>query len=113
MITRSVLNAKLASRQRRPMNGQGLSEPLIQTLAWYELRETLVASITNKEKRKMTKKDYKAIAEEVRSSTIEDERGRISKNLLVQGLSVMFAKDNPRFDAERFRVACYGEPFKK
>jgi hypothetical protein len=54
MITRSVLNAKLASRQRRPMNGQGLSEPLIQTLAWYELRETLVASITNKEKRKMT-----------------------------------------------------------
>ncbi len=64
----------------------------------------------------MTKKDYKEIAEVVRSYTVYNrdlEMRYLDRDELIVGLSVLMAKDNPRFDAERFRAACYGDPFKK
>ena len=64
----------------------------------------------------MTKKDYKAIAEVVEKYAIGSEAEgeailRVSE--FVKVLSSVLGADNPRFDAERFRAACYGEPFKK
>ena len=63
----------------------------------------------------MTKKDYKAIAEVVQKYSIGSGEGRtiLLRGELINALSSVMKADNPRFDAERFRAACYGEPFKK
>jgi len=64
----------------------------------------------------MTKKDYKAIAEVIERHAIGSEaegESILHVGEFVKALSSVLRADNPRFDAERFRAACYGEPFKK
>lgn len=61
----------------------------------------------------MTKKDYKAIAGALNLTSMANGADLIVKTSLLEMLSLVFKADNPRFDAERFRAACYGEPFKK
>ncbi len=63
----------------------------------------------------MTKKDYKAIAGAVKDTAFIKANGLYYLVLdeFLGRLGYLFKADNPRFDAERFRAACYGEPFKK
>lgn len=55
----------------------------------------------------MSRKDYRAIAKlmaEIRTSTPTDTWVK-----LMLGLCEIFRQDNPRFDKERFKDACYAE----
>lgn len=60
-----------------------------------------------KEGRKMTKKDYEAIADSI---LVSKEATHIGNNVdgirLIARLSAYFKKDNPRFDQARFVKAC-------
>ena len=53
----------------------------------------------------MSRKDYRAFAKLLRQLIYDggDHEGRI--DTLINGMSDIFAADNPRFDAERFRNA--------
>ena len=55
-------------------------------------------------------KHYKAIAYAVNGSRLPREPESINAYWLVSLLSFMFRLDNPRFDAEAFRVACGEKP---
>jgi hypothetical protein len=55
----------------------------------------------------MTKKDYKAIAAIINGSTLVSFPGNIDKLELVDMLCVMLKNDNPNFDADKFKTACY------
>jgi len=58
----------------------------------------------------MTKKDYKLIANCIKKvNTFENEYNKylISKSELVTRLIIALKEDNPRFNAEKFREACY------
>lgn len=52
----------------------------------------------------MTKKDYIAIAAAMNSAFRDGDQGLLI--LVATHLSAVFAKDNPRFDVERFLAAC-------
>jgi len=62
----------------------------------------------------MTKKNFEAIAEALRQSTVQFdetdgyfERGRLTQSLMVvSDLADVFAADNPRFDRQKFLEAC-------
>lgn len=58
----------------------------------------------------MTKKHYKLIAEELNAALeISCSEGRAALNATmrtIEGLSVVFKRDNPRFDRARFYAAC-------
>ena len=67
------------------------------------------------EENKMTKKDFKAIADVIKyhiDSNSDDPQFSIDRNCkltlesLAQDLAVVFASDNPRFDQDRFLEAC-------
>lgn len=53
----------------------------------------------------MTKKHYIAIAKLIDRLEVYDG-ALIHKHATVVGLCEIFAKDNPAFDAERFKTAC-------
>jgi hypothetical protein len=58
----------------------------------------------------MTRKDYVATAEILSNyfaTSIFDEQGEILFADLVDEFSLMFETDNPRFDADKFAIACY------
>ncbi len=55
----------------------------------------------------MTKKDYKLLAEVV--AKVADGNGHIWRYDLLDKLEEALKKDNPRFDGEKFRKACYEE----
>lgn len=59
----------------------------------------------------MTKKDYVAIANVVRSTVTEPSQEVHDPMLyaLISGLCEVFAADNERFDRDRFVTACLGE----
>ena len=59
----------------------------------------------------MTRKDYNAIASGIRDvdAVCVSEESREIVSEIVNHLCYVFALDNPRFDAARFRLACYGE----
>lgn len=63
----------------------------------------------------MSRKDYVMVAEQIRAvwdqaADHDDcERWRAFMVRLVTRFATEFAKDNPRFDAARFWVACTGE----
>lgn len=59
----------------------------------------------------MSREDYRAVAEVLRSNlisapegAIEDHMNAIVNNIACQ-LAIVFAEDNPRFDTERFLLA--------
>lgn len=57
----------------------------------------------------MSRKDYEALAEAIRAIRPE---GKISKAdnqwySTIDALCVVLGRDNPRFDEDRFRAACY------
>ena len=58
----------------------------------------------------MSRKDYRAFAKLLRQLIYDggDHEGRI--DTLINGMSNLFAADNPRFDAERFRNAVLTDP---
>ena len=58
----------------------------------------------------MTRKDYVAVSEILGNyfaTSVFDEQGEILFADLVDEFSLMFENDNPRFDANRFAIACY------
>jgi hypothetical protein len=58
----------------------------------------------------MTRKDYVATAEILSNyfaTSVFDEQGEILFADLVDEFSLMFESDNPRFDSEKFSIACY------
>lgn len=55
----------------------------------------------------MNRKDYDKAAEIVRQDA--DENGDIFSKLMQESFVQFFQKDNPRFDANRFRQACKGK----
>lgn len=55
----------------------------------------------------MTRKDYVSTAEILRS--VKNSVSPEIHSELVKEFSVMFAKDNSRFDSARFQNACEGE----
>ena len=60
----------------------------------------------------MTRKDYVKVAEILSNyfvTSVFDEQGEILFADLVDEFSLMFENDNPRFDANRFALACYKE----
>jgi hypothetical protein len=54
---------------------------------------------------RMSRKDYEMIAKCIRDAG-KQTLGSIFRDLLISSLCAEFAKDNPRFDADRFREAC-------
>jgi len=52
----------------------------------------------------MTRKDYVATAEIIKTYNLQLPEIVLEK--LVNDFAEMFKSDNPRFDANRFRVAC-------
>jgi len=57
----------------------------------------------------MSRKDYVAVAEVIRSAKKECVYGPLRPNfedLVIKGLADVFADDNPRFDYARFAEAC-------
>lgn len=60
----------------------------------------------------MTRKDYKRIAEVIRTLRTYSDYGTVDRlhDRLVLELSKMFAADNPRFDAAKFQDACENGP---
>jgi hypothetical protein len=60
----------------------------------------------------MTRKDYVKVAEILSNyfaTSVFDEQGEILFADLVDEFSLMFETDNPRFDSNRFAIACYKE----
>ena len=56
----------------------------------------------------MTKKHYKAIAEAIKHETVATENSdRLFKMSLINSLCLIMVSDNPNFDAETFKKACY------
>jgi hypothetical protein len=51
----------------------------------------------------MTRKDYETIAAALRAAPL----GSASREVVVAYLSAALAADNVKFDAARFRAACY------
>ena len=57
----------------------------------------------------MTKKDYQAIADVIRAEVTRN--GPIdSARRIAEGLAIILATDNPRFDRNRFLAACGFNP---
>jgi hypothetical protein len=62
----------------------------------------------------MTRKDYVATAEILSNyfaTSVFDEQGEILFADLVDEFSLMFESDNPRFDADKFAIACFEKSF--
>ena len=59
----------------------------------------------------MTRKDYRAIAGAIRKSAEQVAEHEMEYPIceVVNRLCEVLRYDNPRFDADRFRGACYGE----
>jgi len=51
----------------------------------------------------LTRKFFKKVAKEIRSRSLSPQE----KEKLIEILISIFEKENPRFDATRFREACY------
>jgi hypothetical protein len=54
----------------------------------------------------LTRKDYKAIAEGIKRATTSDNPKTCSKYVVVELIAQYMARDNGRFDIEKFRQAC-------
>ena len=54
----------------------------------------------------LTRKDFRDIATAVASARIEHRPDLIVADQLVAALSVLFSKDNPNFDEDKFDEAC-------
>ena len=61
----------------------------------------------------MTKKDYIAIADAIKTTMWEDKADPATLVALIARLATAFAQDNPRFDAQRFFAACTANPSTK
>lgn len=61
----------------------------------------------------MSKKDYIAIANAINAVMWEDKADPATVTSLVTRFAAIFAKDNPRFDAQRFFAACTASPSTK
>ena len=63
----------------------------------------------------MSRKDYIAIAQAFSAEigAFEQENSGHIFTRLVEAVGRVFLRDNPRFDYERFRAACYGKKDKK
>jgi len=62
----------------------------------------------------MTRKDYVATAEILSNyfaTSVFDEQGELLFADLVDEFSLMFESDNPRFDADKFTIACFEKSF--
>lgn len=66
---------------------------------------TVMTSVVSTAMMKMlTKKHFIAIAEIIKSWTIEEVY--VCKDILVESLAMLFAQENPRFDIDKFYKAC-------
>jgi hypothetical protein len=54
----------------------------------------------------MTRKDYKAIAEAIHTAHKDTKDDKLFYGAMIQELCVMFYRDNPRFNADKFASAC-------
>ena len=57
----------------------------------------------------MSKKDYEAIAKCINRSFDYFTTRELDTKILITTLSNYFKEDNPRFNAEQFKEACYTE----
>jgi hypothetical protein len=57
----------------------------------------------------MTRKDYRAFAEAINRVYRASPRSRLVVAEITHGLEEVLRADNPRFDRERFRAACFDE----
>ena len=73
--------------------------------------EATIKGNTNTEDSTMTRKDHRAIAGAIRE-VYEANHSPLSRGAaiaIINNLINIIRNDNPRFDADGFREACYGE----
>ena len=101
-----------------PIPGKEMPEEAAKLAAWVDQMHIQEGIVTAKEEDPMNRKEYQAAAAQVRNlasmKRVPSERFKglfpgeiISHELVVREAFVtFFQRDNPRFDAEKFRQAC-------
>lgn len=54
----------------------------------------------------MTKKDYIAIARVLKSAEFAESTANMTRDYIAREMATMLARDNSRFDRDRFLAAC-------
>lgn len=77
----------------------------IQGLTFWGIGATLYPESKRRKGNKMTKKHFEIIAKAIRNCTAFDSNATAQE--IVQELCLAFKKENPKFDAEKFKKVCF------